>query len=832
MGLIKPEHHDAFISYASRDNVAYGELVRGVRDDLATKFTARFASEANALAEFFIDQTGFFIDQTGMPANGLPSEELKREVILAEYLVIFMSERYLQSEFCGKELDWFKERFGGDRSAALQRTFIIVLERGSLTRNWKSFLEKPERPKFVELFDEEGEPLRRYLQASRHRAVLNPVYEEKLDWIVRTMLAREQKKTEDPAPVRGDQHRDETTAALDPRAPGPIVHPEIRETPSFTDRESELASLHELLWAGHTAAVTQPVAAHGLGGIGKSALAREYALRNQGDYAGVWWLNAAKPVDGSPGFEGVEQALIELAAIFNGGIDQTQERAKAARQTLELIADGRFDKPWLLVYDNVDDTRVLREWAPRGNAHVLVTTRLSGFPRQVKTVDIDEWALPDAIRYLRDESGRSDLTEDDAKDIAEALGRLPLALSHAAALLRDNVTITSASYIALLSQHMSEAPEGSESGRAVFATFKEALVAAERRAPGAGAVMSIAGFFAPDDIPEELFRQPPECYPPVLAELVNTPGRMDRAIGALAHLSLVDFHPDKRTFSVHRLVQAAARDALGDAALAWSSSALRAVVSAFPVPEFKTWPLCERLVPHVRAVAAQMTEDSGELAWLLTSTGDYLGEQAAINEVLPLYERAQTILKRLAQADPGSTYVHRELSVAHNKIGDVQRAQGNLDAALKAYRDSHAIFKKLAAQDAGNAGWQHDLSVSFDRMGAVQSARGDLDAALKAYQDGLALREKLVAQDPSNSEWQRDLSVSFNLIGDVQLARGKLDAALEAYEADLAIAEKLTAQDPSNSGWQRDLSVSFDKIGNVQSARGDLDAGSKFIGTV
>jgi hypothetical protein len=354
MGLIKPEHHDAFISYASRDNGAYGELVRGVRDDLAKKFTARFAGGSpNVVAEFFIDQTG-------MPANGLPSEELRKEVTAAEYLVIFMSDRYLQSEFCGKELDWFKERFGDDRSAALKRTFIIVLERRSLTRDWKSFLETPERPKFVELFDEEGEPLKRHLQAPGHKAVLNPVYEVKLDWIVKTMIEREpQKEPERRVPDRGRGRQADRTAAANRR-----VHPEIRVTPTFTDREAELASLRELLWAGHTAAVTHPVVAHGLGGIGKSALAREYARRNQGDYAGVWWLNAAKP-EGAVGFEGVEQALVELGGILSPG-DQAENRAEAARQTLDLIADGDFDKPWLLVYDNVDDTRVLRDWAPLG----------------------------------------------------------------------------------------------------------------------------------------------------------------------------------------------------------------------------------------------------------------------------------------------------------------------------------------------------------------------------------------------------------------------------------------------------------------------------------
>ena len=41
----------------------------------------------------------------------------------------------------------------------------------------------------------------------------------------------------------------------------------------------------------------------------------------QDDYAGVWWLNAAKPADGSPGFEGVERALVELGAIFIRGLE-------------------------------------------------------------------------------------------------------------------------------------------------------------------------------------------------------------------------------------------------------------------------------------------------------------------------------------------------------------------------------------------------------------------------------------------------------------------------------------------------------------------------------
>lgn len=518
----------------------------------------------------------------------------------------------------------------------------------------------------------------------------------------------------DLVPVRGDaallrdivliaikpgRHKDDQAAAAQYwRAPRPIVHPEIRPTPSFTGREAELSSIHELLWSAPAAATPQPVAVHGLGGTGKSVVAREYALRTQDDYAGVWWLNAAKPADGSPGFEGVERALVELGATFIRGLDQVGDRAKAARQTLELIAHGGFEKPWLLVYDNVDDTRVLREWAPLGNTHVLVTSRLSGWPSTVSAIEIEEWEPPEAVRYLLAESGRTDLTEADAASIAEALGRLPLALSHAAALLRARPNITATSYIATLTRRMSEAPADAEYPRAVFATFQEAFAQAEAEAPGAGAVISLAAFFAPDDVPEELFQQPPDCYPPALAELLNIPGGMDDAIGALAQLSLVEFQAQKRAFSVHRLVQAAARDALGDAAPAWSGSALRTVVSTFPVPEFKTWPMCERLVAHVRAVASYVTEDSPQLGWLLGTAGDYLRERAALAEVVPLYERARAIFERLAAADPGNAGWQRDLIVSNVKLAEIAGQAGETTVARGHYRAALEIAMDLQAR--------------------------------------------------------------------------------------------------------------------------------------
>lgn len=77
--------------------------------------------------------------------------------------------------------------------------------------------------------------------------------------------------------------------------------------------------------------------------------------------------------------------------------------------------------------------------------------------------------------------------------------------------------------------------------------FQEAFAEDEAEARGAGAVISLAAFFAPDDVPEDLLRQPPARHPPAVAELLTVPGGIDDAIGARAHLSLVDFHAERRT---------------------------------------------------------------------------------------------------------------------------------------------------------------------------------------------------------------------------------------------------------------------------------------------
>ena len=548
----------------------------------------------------------------------------------------------------------------------------------------------------------------------------------------------------DLVPVRGQPNlvRDIVLAAVVPgrrkdvvdaaaqywRKSKPVVHENIKPTPSFTGREGELAQIKSALWSGGAAAVTQPAAVHGLGGIGKSTIAREYGWRERDNYAGVWWLSADRP-QGAVGWEGVEKGLVELGDQFIRGLAQAQDRGAAARQALELLAGAGFEKPWLLIYDNVDDPRVLTEWAPRGNAHVLATSRIGGWGGGVVPVEVEQWPLPEAVAYLLEESGRADLGEREATAVAEALGRLPLALSHAAAYLRDNENAQVDKYLEAISVHLNEAPENIGYDKPVFATFRAALEDAEAKAPGARAVMSLAAFYAPDDIPEELFEQDASHYPEALAGVVASPVALERAIGALNRLSLIDFGPETRTFSVHRLVQAAARDTLGDAAGRWAAGAVMAANAAFPYIEFANWAQCERLVAHARTAAALADDAVGEpLGRLLNQSAFYLAERAGYAEAEPIYQRSLRLREKALGPD------HPDVATSLNNLAALYRAQGKYDAAEPLYQRSLRLREKALGPDHPYVGTSlNNLAVLFYNTSKFDEAAAMAHQALQIF---------------------------------------------------------------------------------------------------
>jgi tetratricopeptide (TPR) repeat protein len=222
--------------------------------------------------------------------------------------------------------------------------------------------------------------------------------------------------------------------------------------------------------------------------------------------------------------------------------------------------------------------------------------------------------------------------------------------------------------------------------------------------------------------------------------------------------------------------------------------------------------------------AASLYGDQRDLSVSHDRIGNVELRLGNVDAALAAYRKSLAIAEALGLHDPANTEWQRDLSVSHNRIGDVELLLGNGDAALAAYRKSLAIREALSLRDPANTEWQRDLSISHNRIGDVELLLGNGDAALAAYRRSHANFETLGLRDPANNEWQRDLSVSYTRIGDVELRLGDADAARAAYHNGLTIAEALGLRDPANTEWQRDLSISHNRIGDVELRLGNGDA--------
>ena len=151
------------------------------------------------------------------------------------------------------------------------------------------------------------------------------------------------------------------------------------------------------------------------------------------------------------------------------------------------------------------------------------------------------------------------------------------------------------------------------------------------------------------------------------------------------------------------------------------------------------------------------------------------------------YQASLAIGERLAGGPGQRRVAARPLGVPRARSATCRWRRAICRRRWRATR-SLAISERLAKADPGNAGWQRDLSVTHNKIGNVQVAQGDLPAALTSYQASLAIRDRLAKADPGNAGWQRDLSVSHDRIGDVQVEQGDLPAALTSYQASLAIS--------------------------------------------
>jgi hypothetical protein len=155
----------------------------------------------------------------------------------------------------------------------------------------------------------------------------------------------------------------------------------------FTGRDDLLETVREQLLAGGKTVV---YALHGMGGVGKTQLAAEYAHRFATAYDLAWWINSEQA-----GLIGDQFAALGLALGYvQAGAEIEVVRAK-------VLAKLRERDRWLLVFDNAENPAEVTPWLPGGGGHVLITTRRPGWAEVARQVEVAVLARPDSVKLLR-----------------------------------------------------------------------------------------------------------------------------------------------------------------------------------------------------------------------------------------------------------------------------------------------------------------------------------------------------------------------------------------------------------------------------------------------
>jgi len=485
-----------------------------------------------------------------------------------------------------------------------------------------------------------------------------------------------------------------------PVLPGVWNVPHARN-PHFTGRDELLDRLHQQLAPAsqddamtmRRAALTQPQAIKGLGGIGKK-IAVEYAYRSrdQGRYIHTFWINAASEETLISSFV----ALAKLLPSFpeKSEVDQ-QKLVEAIKRWLE-----QCEQRWLLIFDNADDLPIVREYLPqRGNGGVLLTTRANAVGSLAASIEVEKMGLMEGTQFLLHRAQRLDHAADEeineAGNIVIALDHFPLALDQAGAYIEE----TACSFVDYLKNYQIHRKEllarrglqATNYPDSVATTWSLSFHKVEQANSAAAQLLCLFAYLCPDNIPEELIRDGAAHWNPPLQQAATDPFTFDQMIADLLKFSLVERLTETHMLSVHRLVQAVQMDTMEPAVQRqWAERVVRAVNSVFPAQiDIFTWLLCGRHLSQAQACADLVKQYElafAEASQLLSRTARYLQDHALYEQAESLYQGALFICKRQSgEEHPDTASCLHNLALLYRDQKQYTEAEALVKGALAIY---------------------------------------------------------------------------------------------------------------------------------------------------
>lgn len=556
----------------------------------------------------------------------------------------------------------------------------------------------------------------------------------------------------------------------------------------FTGRDSLLEQLHAAFHAGRTAIFVQTL--NGLGGIGKTQAALEYAYRYASSYQAIFWVAADPQGDLLADFVSIAQFL-ELP------------EKNEPHQQLIVAAIKRWlqqHERWLLVFDNVEDITAIKPFLPvAGRGHILITTRAQAtgsiaMPREIEPMELQEGALflLRRVKLLSPDQALDQVGEREreaAREITRLFGGHPLALDQAGAYLEETGQ-SLLEYLALYRQRQAallgrRGDASTDHPDSVLTTFALAFAGVERTRPDAAALLRFCTFLHPDALPEELLMQGALSFDPAFQGIARDPYELDAALAVLRRYSLIRRNPTTKTVSIHRLLQDVLRSNMErEEQRHWAEVAVYTLSREFPDGEPESWSLCGRYLPHAR-VCLQLIEEwqmrFTEAARLLSHVGHYLYRRAEYPEARLRYEQALAILAE--EEEPLLTaQILSDLGILHLMLADYAQAELYLTRALN--------MRKQTLEPT-----HPDIAQSLNDLAGVYHNQGNYAQAEPLYREALAIQEQAPQeQAPALARTLNNLALLYYSQQQYPEAEALYARALAVREASLGPQHADTAQ--------------------------------------
>jgi tetratricopeptide (TPR) repeat protein len=573
-------------------------------------------------------------------------------------------------------------------------------------------------------------------------------------------------------------------------------------TDVFVGRADELLRLDAALVPAGPVVVH---AVHGLGGVGKSALAAQWAALHVGEHIITWSISAESPAD-------IEEGLAKLASALQPELANAPMKMLTERAVQWLACHDK----WLLVLDNVQrpaDIQWLLARATTGK--FLVTSRLATgwYPITSTVIRLDVLTDTDAVELLTrivsadsTPANRPETGLDGAAELCKELGNLPLAVEQAAAFIRET-QITPRGYMELLAGHPAkmydQAAEGGDAERTIARIWRVSLDQLADT-PLAGQLLRVLGWYSIDGIPRTVLK--------AVSDAVSDPAQVQLAIGRLTAYNLITISPDGALLIVHRLVQAVARTPdPGDPhrqpadIQAARNVAIALLLAAVPadISDPARWPEFRALLPHIAALTehAEPGTDTKDTAYLLNRVGSFLDDQGTPARAVLYHARAYCAAARVLGADDPFTLV------ASSSLAQARAAAGNVREAITLFEEVLDDLRRVRGEDDPAT-----LLCQNNLAGAYLMA-GYLTRSLALYEQAVTQRERALGEaHPATRRSRSDLALAYTVAGDLRHAIQSLEQLLVSDRGELG------PDHPNTLDCQSHLAQAYQKSGDLARA--------------